>query len=632
MLKAYLLSFFLTICMYGFITAQVPESDSLIRLLNKSVDDTNKVNLYRQIGASLIYQNALEAIPYFKQGLILAKKLRFNPGLERCYAATSLAYSFNAQYDLSLRYIDTAIYYALKVGNINRLALVYLNRADTYSNLQNFTATLKNCDTAIKYAEQCNSKSGLARIYSIMVTVYTFQKQYALAFANLDKAQLLFEELKNTQMIAMTHSDRAELLVEINEPDKAIPFFKKAIHIADSINDIGNLSAYTSGLTMAYVSKKMFTQAESMARLSLNYAEETGNRKQQAVVHGMFHHIRMGQNNYAKAVDEALKAYTILKEEKDLLREQSTSASLAEAYFKSGNTSQAYKYLKISGELNDSLVKQHFNDETAKLQTTFEVAQKNKEIQLLNKDKELQRQKLLRQRLQMIGAAAIALLALLGTWLLMNRNKLKHRMKELELRNQIAADLHDEVGSSLSSIHMLSQMATQQPGSDTKQNAILARMSSNAKETMDKMGDIVWMIKPGETEAGSLKQRIERFAYEICGSKNIHVQMELDELEKCRLNMDQRKNIYLIFKEALNNAVKYSGTKKIEIKATTQNKELALLVKDAGKGFDSSIVKRGNGLDNMQNRAKELGGKIEIDSVLNNGTTVTLRTPSTHTI
>ena len=245
---------------------------------------------------------------------------------------------------------------------------------------------------------------------------------------------------------------------------------------------------------------------------------------------------------------------------------------------------------------------------------------------MLAKDKELQRQKLQRQQLLIIAVAAIALLILCGAWLLMNRRKLKQQMKELELRNRIAADLHDEVGSSLSSIHMLSQMATRQ-GNETGHTAILARMSSNAKETMDKMGDIVWMIKPGETEAGSLKDRVERFAYEICSSRNIEVSTQLDDLEKAKLTMEQRKNIYLIFKEALNNAVKYSGTEKVEIKADRQNKLLIMQVKDYGKGFNAEAISRGNGLDNMRNRAKELGGQIEFSSEAGKGTSVQLFIP-----
>ncbi len=199
-------------------------------------------------------------------------------------------------------------------------------------------------------------------------------------------------------------------------------------------------------------------------------------------------------------------------------------------------------------------------------------------------------------------------------------------MKELQLRNQIAADLHDEVGSSLSSIHMLSQMAAK-PGNEATHKDILERMSTNTKETMDKMGDIVWMIKPGETEAGSLKQRMERFAYEICSSKNIAVAMQLDELDKVKLTMEQRKNVYLIFKEALNNAVKYSGTEKIEIAAMVQSKKLILQVKDFGKGFNSNSIKKGNGLDNMQHRAKDLGALLALNSNSTDGTNLTLTLP-----
>jgi signal transduction histidine kinase len=260
------------------------------------------------------------------------------------------------------------------------------------------------------------------------------------------------------------------------------------------------------------------------------------------------------------------------------------------------------------------------------MEEQYRVEKKEKEITLLKKDKELQQQKLQRRGLLMIGSAVLAILVIFGTWLLMNRNKLRQQMKELELRNRIAADLHDEVGSSLSSIHMLSQMASQ-PGNEKTNIDILQRMSNNAKETMEKMGDIVWMIKPGETDAGSLKQRMERFAYEIGSTKNIAVTINLGDLEKVKFTMQQRKNIYLIFKEAMNNAVKYSGTAKIDITALLQNHNMQLQVKDLGTGFDRAIIKKGNGLDNMQYRAKELGAEIEIESGVEKGTAVILKIP-----
>ena len=153
------------------------------------------------------------------------------------------------------------------------------------------------------------------------------------------------------------------------------------------------------------------------------------------------------------------------------------------------------------------------------------------------------------------------------------------------------------------------------------------QVGGNAEETMDKMGDIVWMIKPGETEAGSLKQRMERFAYEVGTSKNMEIAVQLEELEKVKLSMEQRKNIYLIFKEAVNNAAKYSGTRKIDIHSSLHNKELLLIIKDEGSGFDHNKTKKGNGLGNMMNRAEELGGRLEIGSVPGEGTTITLTMP-----
>lgn len=613
-------------CIQNITVAQPGKLDSMLRLLETTAADTNKVNLYWKIGVSIINKDAPAAIPYFKNGAALAKKLGFISGMERCTNATSVAFSYHGKFDSALFYINAAIPFAIKAGNIRRLSLAYLNRADVFNNMQNFSAALKDCDTAIIYAEKTNSSDGLGRIYSIMSDIYTTVKQYPKAITSLDKSDQFFEKANNRQMIAMNYSERAEIFVYLNEPAKAIPYFKKAINLADSLEDIENLSAYYGGLAEAFAKVKNYSAAAAAAKLGLKYAQQTGDTKQEGVMYDNLCNQYIMQNNFEKAIEYGLKAYTILKAEKDLLREQVIAGTLSEAYFKVGNTSHAYHYLKISSELNDSLVKQQFSNETARLQSTLEVKQKDKEIELLNKNKEIQKQKVQKQQLLMLGALLLALLALAGIWLLMNRNKLRQKMKELELRNQIAADLHDEVGSSLSSIHMLSQMAAK-PGNEATHKDILTRMSSNAKETMDKMGDIVWMIKPGETEAGSLKQRMERFAYEIGSSKNIAVAIQLEELDKLKLTMEQRKNIYLIFKEALNNAVKYSGSSTIEINAIIQSNRLNLQVKDFGKGFDCSLVKKGNGLDNMQHRAKDLGAFLELNSNLTEGTILTLKLP-----
>jgi two-component system, NarL family, sensor histidine kinase UhpB len=607
--------------------AQEMKMDSLMEVAKTAPEDTNKINLYWKAGAAVIYQDPTQALLHFKKGIALARKLAYVPGIERCYTGASLAFSLHAKYDSALLYIDTGVVYARKAGNPARLALVYLNRADVYQNLQNLSAALKNCDTALKYAEQINNKNGLGRIYSVMSDICVSQKEYSHALTYLDKADAYLIETGNRQMLGMNAYGKGEIYLEMNQPDKAVPFFKKAIQIADSVQDLQNLSSSYSYLAQIYREKEKYPEAETMARQALRYAQQTGNHTQEGVIYEVFSKIYMARHEYAKAIEEGLKAYAIMKEEKDLLREHETVTTLSEAYGKAGNTAKAYKYLKISAALNDSLIKRQNKDETAKLMTTFHVSQKDKEILLLNKDKELQQQKLKQQWLLTVGASAVAMLALIGIGLSINRYRLRQRMKELELRNRIAADLHDEVGSSLSSIHMLSQVAAQHPVHDAAHTDILSRVSTNARETMEKMGDIVWMIKPGDNEGVSLTQRMERYTYEMCSSQNIGFSTEGAEvLQTVKLSMQQRKNFYLIFKEALNNAVKYSTTEKVDIRIALQNHQLKLLIQDYGKGFvvNGNGNSNGNGLSNMQNRARELGGQLNIDSVIGQGTLVSL--------
>lgn len=621
-LKRWLL--FLSInCLCTAGIAQQSELDSLDLLLRRSKEDTNKVHLYWNAGVSIIYEAPLKALPYFKKGTALATRLGFIPGMEKCQNATSFAFSLGAQYDSALIYINYAIPLAKEAGNLRRLALAYINRADVHTNLHNLSAALKDCDTAMIYSEKIGNKDGLGRIFGIMSDIYVSLKQYPQAFESIDKSLAFFQASGNRRMQAMMYSDKADLYAQTGEGEKAIPFYELAIPIADSLNDFENLSAYYGGLAQAYLEADRLEASETAAKNALQLTKQTGNLRQQAVEYIILSNIASARKNYEEAIIAGEKAYRILSTEKDLEREKITANILADAYKNNGNLPKALEFLQITATLNDSLLRQQFANETAGLQSSFELKQKNKELELLNSEKELEKEK---QRLLLAGAVSIALMAMVGIGWMYNRNKLRQQMKELELRNRIAADLHDEVGSSLSSIHMLSQMAAR-PGNSEAQQQILEKMTTNSKETMDKMGDIVWMIKPGEQESGSLVQRMETFAYEMAGAKNITTLFQIDDIQHLKLSMENRKHIYLIFKEAINNAVKYSGTEKIVVTTALKQKIFSLEIKDFGKGFDVKQIKKGNGLDNMQERTRALGGELLIESAPEKGTSIQLQIP-----
>lgn len=610
----------------AYCPAQKVNIDSVKKELEKGIQDTNQVINYRIMAGVTSNTDPAKAVEYAKSGVTLGKILGFDKGVAGCYLNGAVSYSAAGKLDSAIIFIDTAITWAVKVGEPGRISLAYLNRADYKRQLGNMKEALKDCDTSMVYAEKANRDDTKARIYQTIGSVYHAQDDFLQGISYYEKAYSLYEKGGNKRMMAISHNNLANAYKHLKDYDKAITNFQKAIQLAGEANDEVSLPMYYSNMGDVYSEKGDYRQAEENGLKSLALAKEQENDIQIAQAQLVLSVAYSKMKRYEDAIRAGNEAYKLFTENELTDERQTVASVLAEAYYNAGRYKESYQFMQLSRDLADSVSREKFDEEVVNMQTSFKVAEKDKEIQLLAKDKELQKQKLQQQRWLMAGAAAIALLALAGIWLLVNRNRLRQRMKELELRNQIAADLHDEVGSSLSSIHMLSQMAAQ-PGTDEAQKGILEKMSTNAKETMDKMGDIVWMIKPGETEAGSLKQRMERFAYDICATKNIQMEMNLTSIEEIRLEMVQRKNIYLIFKEALNNAVKYSGTEKIEVKTSITGKQLELLVKDEGNGFDPAIVKRGNGLDNIRNRAHELNGQVTIDSSTGKGTTIKLMVP-----
>jgi len=620
------LLFFTACSFFSIAFAQQPNIDSLLNVISRPQEDTGKVIAYRMLAGQTLNTNPVKAVVYGKAGAALGKKLGFDKGVAGCLLNIAVAYSSGGKLDSALLYIDTAINWSKKVGEPARIALAFLNKGDYNRQLGNMQQALTDCDTSMIYAERANKDDTKARIYQTIGSVYHAQDNWQQSRLYYEKAYQLYEKVNNKKMMAISMNNLGNVYKHLNKYETSIASYQNAIRLAREINDLNTMAMYHQNLADVYLETGDLSMAEATGLTALQFAREQENEIQLLGAQGVLANVYVKMGKLSQAIQSANESYALATKNELTGERQIAADILSEAYYRTANYKEAYRFMQLSKVLADSVSRKKFDDNVAAMQTKFKVDEKDKEIQLLAKDKELQEQKLWQQWLLMIAAVAVALLIFIGAWMLINRNRFKQKMKELELRNQIAADLHDEVGSSLSSIHMLSQMATKQ-GSDAVHKDILERMSSNAKETMDKMGDIVWMIKPGETEAGSLKQRMERFAYEICSSKNISATLQIDDLEKIKLTMEQRKNIYLIFKEAVNNAVKYSGTEKIEVIASAQNKELLLQVKDFGKGFDSNIVNKGNGLDNMQHRARELNAMFNVQSTPGAGTLISLSMP-----
>jgi ligand-binding sensor domain-containing protein/two-component sensor histidine kinase len=194
------------------------------------------------------------------------------------------------------------------------------------------------------------------------------------------------------------------------------------------------------------------------------------------------------------------------------------------------------------------------------------------------------------------------------------------------MRNRIASDLHDEIGSTLSSISILSEMvAFQQQKEDKKSDAML-QVSNDAREVIDKMDDIIWTINPENDAFYNLETRIKTFAIPLFESKEIEFIIKFSpELVSVKIDMSKRRDVYLIMKEAINNLVKYSECTEVRIEGNLKHKSMIISIIDNGIGFDTALFSERNGQKNMKNRAEKIGGKLTVKSEIGKGTVVDLR-------
>jgi ligand-binding sensor domain-containing protein len=204
-----------------------------------------------------------------------------------------------------------------------------------------------------------------------------------------------------------------------------------------------------------------------------------------------------------------------------------------------------------------------------------------------------------------------------------------NRVLELErIRIRIATDLHDDVGSGLSQVSVLSEIIKRRVGDDAIAAEELAIIGTLSRDLVDSMSDIVWAINPVKDRLSDLSYRMRRLASDVFTAHSVEFVFDVPSPGRdIKLGPEMRRELFLVFKEAVNNVVRHSRCTAVKISFTISDGALELSVHDNGEGFDPECASEGNGLANMQLRAEKLGGVFRISSTSSHGTTVDLKAP-----
>jgi len=229
------------------------------------------------------------------------------------------------------------------------------------------------------------------------------------------------------------------------------------------------------------------------------------------------------------------------------------------------------------------------------------------------------------RRWWVLGLEALALAA--GVYAA-HRYRTQHLLALERVRMRIATDLHDDVGSGLSQIAILGEVARLDASGEHGREESLARISSIARELVDSMSDIVWSISPRKDRLHDLSERMREVAGDLLVPRSVRFELvPLGARDSVKLSPDLRRQVFLIFKECVHNVARHSGSTQARIEFGVEDKRLVLRVSDNGCGLDEGQDGHGHGLEGMRERARSLGGQIEFLSSPEGGLTVTLHVP-----
>jgi two-component system, NarL family, sensor histidine kinase UhpB len=651
--------------------------DSMLTIINRNLNDSVHAKTLVNLGIAYERSDIKKAKRYFNESIVLYEKGLQGPWIRIAYIRMAGVYASMGIRDSALYFFSEAKNY-LEEHPDNKAWSAYLTGWGIFNNnIGNYVEALLAYEKNEALGEAIIGKENMAGNYLNMSNVYARINQATKREESIFKALALFEELKNEMGLSFCYNSLGTIFYEQKEYAKAQQYFQKSLDIRIKRNDKRGIAAMYNNLANIAMDTERFSQALELQQTSLTINEEQQqreeigknyinlgkinqkmNRLQEALnyfdrAENIF--AALGINRYDAFIsaekgriytqqsnqDQSRKVLALQKLQQsveqaqasgELISELNAVTFLKEFYIQEKNYEEAYKQLNRQQILTDSLEGKEVKLRISQLETQYEVAQKENEIALLKAHQELQNTELARQQANQTIIAIVLISVLFISMILINRyrvlNRTRRQLEIEKMRSDIARDLHDDLGSALSSINIISQMGVTRKNGQAENH--FQRINEQSSRMMESMSDIVWSINPENDTLDKLLIKMKEFAAEILEPKGISYQFqEPVNPATIRLNAGRRKNLFLIFKEAINNAAKYSDGSNITIRLKETDSTLTLVVQDNGKGFLETEVKHGNGLRNMEARAQQIKGTLTRHSKPNEGTTVTVNLPIT---
>lgn len=540
---------------------------------------------------------------------------------------------FTKSTDLKTEF-NQAIEIAKELNSDLDLADLYKMQGTTYYFNSQYDKALMSYTMALKLYEKKNNKKGIAGIYNEIGVLYTKDKNYSEALQNLENAKKIAYEIKDTSSICASLNNAGIVYEYTLKFDLALENYNQAINMYEMINDEVGLSYGYENIGAIYLLQKKYNSAIELFNKSLALRKK--NKLEQGITISYFYlaetYKELKENNTSRNYYDSSLNKAISIQYTDYI--QKNYQALSYLYLIQKDYKMAFEFQIQATKIKDSLLNEQKIKQLSEWQTIYEVERKTSENELLKKTNELNAQKVKNKNFVLLIVSLIFIISFVLAWLFYKNKqhktaidtKNKIHLAEQIQREKISHDLHDNVGAQLSYIVSNLDLID---SNEIKNDWIEKRIKSineMSKQAIVTLRETVWALN---NKSISIEQFADKYkSYVIKMSdyiENVAIQfkenIEHDEV----LEPNDALHLFRICQEALNNSLKHSNASEINIEFLTNSEyKFIFKLKDNGHGFDEiQAQKKGHyGLQNMKERAKQLGAEFNILTTLGSGTSV----------
>jgi signal transduction histidine kinase len=603
--------------------------------INAMPDDTIKFYALFDYGVELELDNPDSAIIVYNSARDVAERIHYPMGY--CKYANAIAYPL----ELLERYNekDSIIYRAIEVckqnGFVRELAKKYHALGVSEQMRRQYQKSITFYLQGLTLVDQLKDTTLYTAFYNNLGGVFKGIGNNQKAYEYGEKALSIHRARGKKSGIASAQLNLSILDVRNQNYSQAIIRCNEALQISNELNDIEGMMISRINLADVYLGLRDGDQALAILQPCDSLAALYGSKRNQMLTQQAFASVFYFQKNYKKSIYHNEKALQLAMDMHEKERISTSHKIMADNYEAISDFNKAYFHYKLFHQYADSVKN--------------EALQKNVELLEMQYNSEKQERQILEKNLELSEAnnksqtRGIWLIVVIGLLLLglslfffnqrLNRQRLlaAAQQKDLEIirmreneRERIAAEMHDDLGSGLTSIHLLTEIALKSANNSDKTQ--LTKIAEKVNVLVQKMSDIIWAMNPANDRLDVFSAYLRSYAANFLDDADIELHFNATNISHQPISGEMRQSILLVVKEILNNTVKYAHAKKVTFQMSLQQSTLSIALTDNGRGFDATNIRSGaNGIQNIEKRMAKINARVERKS--DNGTSYEMYIP-----